>query len=76
MQELTTVEIGQYFKTEDTAGFSHLTDSASREYILPRDEDLSEPKVGFEGTPKLGPCYESHPAVCKVDMEWKSELSL
>ena len=33
-------------------------------------------KIGFEGTPKLGPCQKSQPATCKVNMEWKSELCL
>ena len=42
---LTTVEVGQYFITKDTEQFSQLTDSvACREYTLPRDESLSEPK--------------------------------
>ena len=33
-------------------------------------------KVGFEGTPKLAPCWKSQPATCKVNMEWKLELNL
>ena len=42
---LTTVEVGQYFITKDTEEFSQFTDSvACREYTLPRDEHLSEPK--------------------------------
>ena len=42
---LTTVEIGQYFMTKDTAEFSQFTDAvACREYTLPRDEETSEPK--------------------------------
>ena len=32
-------------------------------------------KVGFEGTPKLGPYWKSQPATYKVNMEWKSELN-
>ena len=32
-------------------------------------------KVGFEGTPGLGPYWKSQPATYKVNMEWKSELS-
>ena len=36
---LTTVEVGQYFMTKDTAEFSQFADSvACREYTLPRDE--------------------------------------
>ena len=30
-------------------------------------------KVGFEGTPKLGPCKKSQPATCKVNMEWQKQ---
>ena len=33
-------------------------------------------KVGFEGTPKLGPYWKSQPATYKVNMEWKLESSL
>ena len=33
-------------------------------------------KVGFEGTPKLGPYWKSQPVTCNVNMEWKSELNL
>ena len=31
-------------------------------------------KVGFEGTPKLGPYWKSQPATCKVNMEWKIRI--
>ena len=42
---LTTVDAGQYFVTKDTEEFSQFTESvACREYTLPRDEKLSEPK--------------------------------
>ena len=33
-------------------------------------------KVGFEGTPKLNPCWKSQPVTCKVNTEWKLELNL
>ena len=33
-------------------------------------------KVGFEGTPKLDPCWKSQPVTFKVNMEWKLELNL
>ena len=33
-------------------------------------------KVGFEGTPKLGPCWKSQPVTCKLNTEWKLELNL
>ena len=42
---LNVVEIGQYFMTTATEEFSQVTDSVvCREYTLPRDEHLSEPK--------------------------------
>ena len=41
----TTVGVGQYFMTKDTEEFTQFTESvACREYSLPRDENLSEPK--------------------------------
>ena len=56
---LTTVDVGQYFMTKDTEEFSQFTDSvACREYTLPRDEDSSEPKVGFDENTKIGPVLE------------------
>ena len=33
-------------------------------------------KVGFEGTPKLDPCWKSQPVTCKVNMERNSQLNL
>ena len=42
---LTTVDVGQYFMTRDTEEFSQFTESvACREYTLPRDEKLTDPK--------------------------------
>ena len=56
---LTTVEVGQYFMTKDTEKFSQFTDSvACREYILPRDESLTEPKGWIRGNTKIGPALE------------------
>ena len=56
---LTTVEVGQYFMTEDTEEFSQFTDSvACREYTLPRDENSSEPKGWIRGNTKSGPVLE------------------
>ena len=31
-------------------------------------------KVGFEGTPKLDPCWKSQQVTCKVNMEWKIRI--
>ena len=56
---LTTVEVGQYFVTKDTEEFSQFTDSvACREYTLPRDENLSEPKGWIRENTKIGPVLE------------------
>ena len=56
---LNVVEIGQYFMTKDTAEFSQFTDAvACREYILPRNEDSSEPKGWIRGHTKIGPALE------------------
>ena len=53
---LTSVEVGQYFKTEDTEEFSQFTESvACREYTLPRDEESSDPKGWIRGNTKIGP---------------------
>ena len=56
---LTTIEIGQYFMTKDTEEFSQFTDSmACREYTLPRDENLSEPKGWIRGNTKIRPVLD------------------
>ena len=56
---LTTVEVGQYFMTKDTAELSQFTGSVvCREYTLPRDESLSEPKGWIRGNTKIGPVLE------------------
>ena len=60
--------------TKDTEEFSQITEPvACSEYTLPNH--LTR-KVGFEGTPKLGPCWKSQPATCKVNMECELELNL
>ena len=74
---LTTVDVGQYFMTKDTEGFSQFTESvACREYTLPRDDKQLTRKVGFKGTPKLDPYWKSQPVTYKVNTEWKSEWNL
>ena len=56
---LTTFDVGQYFTTKDTEEFSQFTESvACREYTLPRDENLSEPKGWIRGNNKIGPVLE------------------
>ena len=57
---LTTVEVGQYFMTKDTDEFSQFTDSvACREYTLPRDGILSEPKGWILENTKIDPYWKS-----------------
>ena len=73
---LKTVDVGQYFMTKDTEEISQFTESvACREYTLPREENFLTRKVGFEGTPQLGPYRKSQPATYKVNMELKLELN-
>ena len=64
--------------TKDTEVFSQFAEPVTcREYTLPRDEKSTDTeKVGFEGMPKLLPCWKSQPATCKVILEWKLELNL
>ena len=45
--------------TKDPAEFSQFTDAvACREYILPRDEETSEPKGWIRGNTQIGPVLE------------------
>ena len=63
--------------TKDTEEFSQFTYSvACREYTLPRDEDTSEPKGWIRGNTKIGTVLKLQPVAYKVNMEWRSELSL
>ena len=56
---LKTIEVGQYFMTKDTEEFSQFTESVTcREYTLPRDEKLSDPKGWIRGNTKIGPVLE------------------
>ena len=53
---LTTVDVGQYFMTNDTEEFSQFTETVTcREYSLPKDEKSSDPKGWIRGIPKFGP---------------------
>ena len=57
---LNTVDVGQYFMTKDTEEFSQFTDPvACREYALPSDESLTEPKGWIRGNTKIGPVLEA-----------------
>ena len=56
---LTTVEVGQYFMTEDTEEVAQFTQSvACREYTLPRDEKSTDSKGWNRGNTKIGPVLE------------------
>ena len=58
---LTTVEVGKYFMTKDIEEFSQFTDSvACREYTLPREDNLSEPKGWIRRNTKIGPRVGSY----------------
>ena len=74
---LTTVGVGQYFMTKDTEEFSQCTEPVAvvSTFCQEMKNQLTR-QVGFEGTPKLGPCWKSQPVTCKVNVEWKLELNL
>ena len=56
---LTTVDVGQYFMTQDTEEFSQFTESvACREYVLPGDEKSSDPKGWIRGNTEIGSALE------------------
>ena len=52
---LNVVEIGQYFRTKDTADLSQFHAVACREYTLPREEEASQPNGWIQGNTKIGP---------------------
>ena len=52
---LNVVEIGQYFRTKDTADLLLFHAMACREYTLPREEEASQPKGWIQGNTKIGP---------------------
>ena len=55
---LNVVEIGQFFRTRDTADLSQFHAVACREYILPREEEASQPKGWIQGIPQIRPVLE------------------
>ena len=65
---LNVVEVGQYFMTKDTEEFSQFTESVTcREYTLPRDENLSEPKGWIRGNNQnFGSYWKLQPAACEI----------
>ena len=73
---LTTVDVGQYFITEDTEEFfSQFTESvACREYTLPRDENSSDPKGWVRGNTEIGPLLEV--TTCYLQGKYGVEIRL
>ena len=55
---LNVVEIGQYFRTKDTADLSQFRAAVCREYTLPREEEASQPKRMDPREQKIGPVLE------------------
>ena len=55
---LNVVEIGQYFRTKDTADLSQFHAVACREYSLPREEEASQPQGWIQRNTKIGPVSE------------------
>ena len=55
---LNVVEIGQYFRTKDTADLTQFNRVACREYPLPREEEASPPKGWIQGNTQIGPVLE------------------
>ena len=48
----------------------------SRVHFAKRWKIIWPERLDWRGTPKLGPCWKSQPAIYKVNMEWKLELNL
>ena len=55
---LNVVENGQYFMTKHTGDLTQFNTVACREYILPREEEASQPKRWIQGNTKIGPVLE------------------
>ena len=51
---MRVVEVGQYSVTKDTGDFRQFRSVAFREYTLPRDDELSQPKGWIQGNMRIG----------------------
>ena len=72
---LTAAKNGQFFLSKDAEEFAQFTDSvACREYILPRDEDSSEPKGWIKRNTKIGPVLEV--ATCCLQGKYGVEIRI
>ena len=78
---LRVVENGQYFMTKDTGDLTQFHAVACREYILPREDEASQPKGWIQGDTKIGPVlevatsyfYGNYGVVIRI---WKTTLTL
>ena len=52
---LNVVEIGQYFRTKDTADLLQFYAVACREYTLPKEEEASQPEGWIQKNTNIGP---------------------
>ena len=66
---LSVVAYAKYFLTTDTGDLTQFNTVTCREYTLPREEAVSQPKGWIQGNTKLVP-------FCTVNMELRSELCL
>ena len=76
---LTTVDVGQYFKTKHTDEFTQFAEPVTcREYILPRDDKSADPKSWIQGNTKIGPVLGVTTSYLQGNnnTDWKSELNL
>ena len=71
---LNVVEIGQYFRTEDTADLSQFHAVACRAYTFPRQEEASQPKGWIQGNTKIGPV--SKVATCCLHGSYGVEIRI
>ena len=69
---LTMVEVGQYFMTNHNLQNQWRVVST----LCHEMKNQLARKVGFEGTPKLDPCWKSQPGTWEVKKEWTLELNL
>ena len=54
----SVVEIGQYFKTKDTADLTQFHAVACRECTLPREDGSLQPRRWIQGNTQMGPVLE------------------
>ena len=55
---VSVVEVGQYFVTKDTGNLRQFRPVVCREYTLPRDDPVSQPKGWIQGNMRIGSVLE------------------